>query len=167
MALTLTRVRGTIFGGERVSVYDVDFDSSYPTGGESLTAADLGLRSIELVLASPKSGYVFEYDYANSKILARLAGGFTPAGTISKPAFVVEAAGAIGTTMEVGLSADSAAATFEGGVGITAQRTLTTTSPVGVPTFTGTAVAAAVLPEVGDTTNLSALTGVRVFAIGN
>lgn len=66
---------------------------------------------------------------------------FTPAGTISKPSFTVEASGAIGSNMEIGLSADAASATVEGGTGITAQRTLTTTSPVGVPTLTGTAVA--------------------------
>ncbi len=100
----------------------------------------------------------------------------------TKPTFTVEASGAIGTNMEVGLSADSAAATFEGGVGVTAQRVLTTTSPVGTPTitpgaytpagtnsaptFTGTAVAAAALAEVANTTNLSTLTGVPIYAIG-
>lgn len=45
-------------------------------------------------------------------------------------AFVVESDGSIGTNMEVGLSANTDAATFEGGTGITAQRNLTATSPV-------------------------------------
>ena len=52
---------------------DVDFDSSYPTGGESLPASDLGLSVVDIVLPSPKSGYIFEYDYTNSKLKAYYA----------------------------------------------------------------------------------------------
>lgn len=51
----------------------ISFDSSYPTGGESLTAADLGFEDNAanlIVLVPSKSGYVFEYDGANAKIKA-------------------------------------------------------------------------------------------------
>lgn len=44
------------------------FDNSYPTGGESLSAADLGMSEIFQVHLSPDSsttaeGFVFQYDY--------------------------------------------------------------------------------------------------------
>jgi hypothetical protein len=51
-----------------------DFDSSYPTGGESL---DLGTMlqgaSLKAVFIESKSGYVFEYDYTNEKVKAMYA----------------------------------------------------------------------------------------------
>src|SRR5687768_13625282 len=160
MALTLSLIRQAQVGPLRIRVHDVDFDDSYPTGGEALTAASLGLHEVYAVLPESKAGYVFRYDRANAKLLAYRGPGHTPEGTLSKPTFTVEASGAIGANMEVGFSADSAAATFEGGTGITAQRVLTTTSPVGTPTFTGTAVAASVLVEVGNTVDLSSVTDV-------
>ena len=70
MALTVDNAVKTVFGNKRVRVHDVDFDSSYPTGGESLTASDLGLNKVEFLIAESKSGYTFEYDYTNSKLLA-------------------------------------------------------------------------------------------------
>lgn len=73
MALSLSVVRETIFGNRRVKVVDVTFDASYPTNGESLTPANLGLQTIDLVLASPDGGYLFAYDYTNEKLKA-----FTP-----------------------------------------------------------------------------------------
>lgn len=51
----------------------VAFDSSYPTGGEALTAADLGFEdaAANLIVHVPmKSGYMFEYDGTNAKIKA-------------------------------------------------------------------------------------------------
>lgn len=101
------------------------------------------------------NGYLVRWDTAAKSIKAYYpTNAVTPAGTISKPTFTVEAAGAIGTNMEVGLSVDTAAATFEGGTGITAQRVLTTTSPVGTPTFTGTAVVAGAGTQVASDVDL-------------
>lgn len=67
-----------------------------------------------------------------------VAGAYTPLGTNSKPTFTVKT-GTILANGTIGLDADSAAANVVGGTGITADRTLTTTSPVGTPTFSGTA----------------------------
>jgi hypothetical protein len=64
--------------------------------------------------------------------------------------------------MEIGLSADAASATVEGGTGISTARTLTTTSPVGTPTLTGTAAA---MTEVTASTDLSSVV-VEFFAVG-
>lgn len=73
MALTLTRVGNEVHsvGNLRATIFEVAFDNSYPTGGEALTAADLGLVTIEFVLFEPAAGYTFEYDHTNSKVIAR------------------------------------------------------------------------------------------------
>lgn len=73
MALTLTRNQAHkgIVGNQRWEALQVAFDSSYPTNGESgLTPAALGLDVIYLVLASPTSGYTFNFDYTNNLLLA-------------------------------------------------------------------------------------------------
>lgn len=70
MALTsVTRVSRTVFGNKRVTVHDVVGPSSYTTGGETLTAKDLGLRKIESATCEPtESGYVPRYDHAAGKL---------------------------------------------------------------------------------------------------
>lgn len=162
MALTISLAGDWLssFGNKRAVTGTITFDSSYATGGESLTPANIGLGKIErITFNQAEDGYVFKYDYANQKVMAYSA---VPGGTISKPSFTVEASGAIGVNMGIGLSADAASATVEGDTGITAARTLTTTSPVGVPTFTGTQAA---LAQVAAATNLSAVV-VEFMAIG-
>jgi hypothetical protein len=47
----------------------VAFDSSYPTGGETLTLSKLFLGTLSAITIGSKSGYVFSYDYTNNKIL--------------------------------------------------------------------------------------------------
>jgi len=47
----------------------ISFDSSYPTGGESLDLTDR-LRTVLAVFIENKSGYIFEYDYTNKKVKA-------------------------------------------------------------------------------------------------
>lgn len=50
MALTFTNVLSVpyrIVGNQKETVYDVTFDSKYLEGGESATAANLGLNNIE------------------------------------------------------------------------------------------------------------------------
>ena len=73
MALTLTRLSGPAsLGNIRKVHYRITFDSSYPAGGESLTAGDVGLSEIHKVDIDPydaASGrLIYGYDYANSKI---------------------------------------------------------------------------------------------------
>ncbi len=48
------------------------FDDSYPTGGETVDLSGY-FSDIHMVLIEPKSGYVFEYDYTNKKVLAYYA----------------------------------------------------------------------------------------------
>lgn len=80
MALTVTRqkpevhrIQGVDGGSDAIKVFRmvaITFDASYATGGEALTADDLGLSSIDFVSVEPASGYLFEYDYTNAKVLA-------------------------------------------------------------------------------------------------
>mgnify|MGYP006147094089 CR=1 FL=1 len=79
MALTIARVAGADYteANKRVRVRDVTFDSSYPTDGESLTAADVGLRKIEQAIphgvavnTAATSAVAVHYDRTNSKLLA-------------------------------------------------------------------------------------------------
>lgn len=72
MALTVTPKSNFVIGDRRAVIADVDFDSSYPTGGEPLTAVNLGFTSrADLVIAEPAAGYTFEFDHTNSKLIAR------------------------------------------------------------------------------------------------
>jgi len=49
MALTITvpDAGRTVIGNKRLVIGTIAFDSSYPTGGEALTAGDLGLDKID------------------------------------------------------------------------------------------------------------------------
>lgn len=70
MALTIAFDDQSRMDRKSIRVGTIAFDSSYPTDGEALAAADLNLRGITWLMVSPKSGYVFEYDYTNSKLKA-------------------------------------------------------------------------------------------------
>ena len=56
--------------GARLVAADITFDNSYPTGGEALTPADLGLRDILSVAAEQKGvvSRLCEYDYTTQKL---------------------------------------------------------------------------------------------------
>jgi hypothetical protein len=76
MALSITTSsNGTDFpsgvmGDLKYKVIELDFDSSYATGGESLAASDIGFDQIVLAQIEPTDGMSFAYDYTNSKVKA-------------------------------------------------------------------------------------------------
>lgn len=74
-----------IGGYTYLQVADVQFDSSYPTGGEPLSAGDLGFppgTKVVQLTAIANAGLLFEYDYVNSKLKAFYpTGGATAAPT--------------------------------------------------------------------------------------
>lgn len=74
MALTISNRNPGVAGNKRRNTLDITFDSSYATGGESLTPAALGLVNVDVVLATGSGGYVFKYDKANQKLLAFTGG---------------------------------------------------------------------------------------------
>lgn len=165
---------------------------TYPAGGIPLTKASLGcpneIRSLKIFDHSDADGKVYKYDFENNKIRIWHSAGFTPAGTNGTSTVTGTAAaqvftgsalaahghdltitkGAIGGSLELGLSADAAGASINNN---TISATLALTDPVvdisaGTPagtnassaltataaaqTFTGSAVAAASLVELGN-----------------
>ena len=71
MALTTNIRARTQWEDFYVRLVEVDFDSSYPTGGEALTDTNCGLNDDNLyVFPFPADGYLFEYDRANQKLKA-------------------------------------------------------------------------------------------------
>jgi hypothetical protein len=56
-------------GFNRVTRARVSLDNSYPTGGYAITPGQLGLSSIDFVIANDRLGYSFDWDYANNKLL--------------------------------------------------------------------------------------------------
>ncbi len=66
--VTVSNQKVTTHGTFRAVYADLAFDSSYPAGGESLTALNLGLQKIYQIRMSTKDGYSFEYDYTNDTI---------------------------------------------------------------------------------------------------
>ena len=68
MTKTVTIVRRSVFGNMRVTIASVDV-TAYSASGEPLSAAELALTSVELVLpVSAEKPYVFWYDYSGAKL---------------------------------------------------------------------------------------------------
>jgi hypothetical protein len=68
MSLTTSIVKQDVFGNKRFHVVSLTFDSSYPTGGESLSARNCGLSQIDHIQFEPAHGMSFEYDHTNAKV---------------------------------------------------------------------------------------------------
>ena len=102
MALTVTAVkritkRADEFGGIKLGIFDIDFDSSYPTGGEAIAASNFqwtGLYGLTMLGTTyfarswlygmtPRAttdteaaaGYYIRYDQENAKLMAYDAAG--------------------------------------------------------------------------------------------
>jgi hypothetical protein len=69
MAATVTVDAVQYEGFNRVTRSRVTLDSSYPTGGYTITPNQLGLGAIDFVLVADRLGYTFDWDYANNKLL--------------------------------------------------------------------------------------------------
>jgi hypothetical protein len=68
-----------VVGNKKVRTFTVTFDDSYPTGGEALTKATLGLSGKTLISVVPHGafrntdatlGIIVSYDHTNSKLVA-------------------------------------------------------------------------------------------------
>ena len=89
MALTIARITGadTTWGNKRVRVRDITFDSSYPTGGEPLTPADVGLKKIEQAVphgAARNTAGTLAVDVAYDATTAKLF-AYETAATVATP----------------------------------------------------------------------------------
>ncbi len=167
MALAITVKKRKKDGLGLIALVQLTASGSYSTGGDSADlAAAIGYtnRQPDFVSIKGIAGYVYEWDGTNKTVIVRQSAGFTPAGTISKPSFTVKS-GTILTDASIGLTADAVNADVVAkSSAITTDRTLTTTSPVGTPTLSGSAVAAAALAELPATTYPSGVTGDTILA---
>ncbi len=73
--LVVTRLVPPVpLGGRFLTVSSIAFDSSFASGGEALTRADLGFLSNAdasfAVIVPTCGGFPLEYDYTNQKLLA-------------------------------------------------------------------------------------------------
>lgn len=75
MGLAFTKETDWVSGPKRHWVGKITFDSSYPTGGEALTASDFGLQVLEDLIINPTLGYVFHWDKTNAKVIAYRSAG--------------------------------------------------------------------------------------------
>ena len=146
MALGITIKGHNIVGNIRQTIATIDFDSDYPTGGESLTARNLALGTVDNLQVFPKNGYMFEYDYINSKLKAcHPRAAITNTLAVSTPVL----------------------AHASGGTAVTSSAATVPNHTAAACTITGAAgIAAGVGTEVPNTTDLSALTNVRIVAMG-
>jgi hypothetical protein len=163
MALTATLVKRHQTGMGLVGKFAIVAAGNYATGGMDLDFAPvIGYtnRQPDFVQIQGMAGYTYQYDYASKKVL--MFQSPQPAGTITQPTFTVKN-GTIGSNMTIGLTADATTANVVGGTGITTDRTLTTTSPVAAPTFTGGAAAA--LGQLAATTLPAGVTGDTIVAL--
>ncbi|MEM2125708.1 MAG: hypothetical protein QXQ53_04855 [Candidatus Methanosuratincola sp.] len=148
MSLSITINDHTIFGNKRFVTFTIAFDSSYPTGGESLTAANLGLSSIDFLLVEPAHGLLFEYVHSTSKLKAMYP-SVTHTHTITIK-------GGESGTVAIGIASDAN------------NSYLSKTSSTDRTGITGIQNASAsAATEVPNGTDLSSLTDVRGFAIGS
>lgn len=89
MAVSLSNKEATVVGNKRFLRFDCTFDSSYPTGGESISASDLGMSVIDILIAAPNGGLVFEYDHTNSKLKAFFPTGGASSTSVAAPSVAV------------------------------------------------------------------------------
>ena len=70
MALTITRENDSpyVVGDRRQSHGAITFDTSYPTGGEAVTALDFGFTTLHDVRPEFVSGRFVDFDKTNSKL---------------------------------------------------------------------------------------------------
>lgn len=80
MAVTVTLRARRKLGNAFMNVCDVAM-GTYPTNGEAISAAKLGLGAVDFVLPSPAAGYVFEFDHINMKLKAFNPTSVSMAGT--------------------------------------------------------------------------------------
>jgi len=156
MALTISNLKFDVRGARNAVYGTIDFDSSYATGGEALTAANVGLAAIDTIDIRAKNGYVFEYDYTNSKVLAYRA----PLQTHGHDLLVIGGQAAASTSA---VSVVTAVTLGKEAAGNTTVAKADVATKGGVSSET---LAAAALSEVGSAVDLSAVTSVRFEAVG-
>ena len=147
MASTLTLAGDWLVSfGNRYQTSGTGNLGTYATGGIAVSAAQAGLGTLNTFVVDPAGGYTFEYVASTGKVKAYVSAGFTPAGTNSAP------------TLTSTTNAGTTAPLYTNSGAVTQTTGATGITGVQAPTFTGTAVVAAVQSEVATSTSLSGTT---------
>lgn len=75
MAISITTKQPESFGSQSGAVGKFTLDSSYPTGGYSVTPGMFSLSLINSLLATTTSGYNLAYNYTTQKLMVFTAAG--------------------------------------------------------------------------------------------
>lgn len=67
MTATPTILARTKFLNRPANLLSIAFDAAYPTGGEAISLAQMGLRALHEVFVQSRDGYLVEYDHTNKK----------------------------------------------------------------------------------------------------
>jgi len=126
--VNLDRVQTRRLYGLRLVTGTIDFDSSYPTGGEAI---ELPLNDVKGMFIENKAGYVFEYDRTNKKVKA-----FTPTAAIAN---TLSASVDAGATAVTSTAANGSIITLSGQAGIPATPASEVTNGTDLSSLTGVA----------------------------
>lgn len=83
MAAAVSIVKRVKFGNEFAVIADITFDDSYPTGGESVTPEQLGLKVVDVFYGEGRDGYFFEYLKSTEKLLVRVPVSLAAAAVVA------------------------------------------------------------------------------------
>lgn len=83
MAFTVTINESYVEGNHKVRSGTLGFDSSYATGGEAITAAEVGLSQITSFQIQPFGGFVYNYvpDTTGSSVSGKIMAYWTGSTT--------------------------------------------------------------------------------------
>lgn len=183
MALAISSVKTFAEGNHKVKTFQLAWDSSYLSGGETLTAATLGLYTITDFKIDSTSGFVFKYDYTNSVVKAYTVCN-TYTATVDPASMLTDTVantdvtitGAVTTdivevippnTLEAGIVVQQAWVTATNTVRLRLCNTSSGTVDPASATWTfNLRNASGALKEVKSTYDLSAVTGVRAKVQG-
>jgi len=70
MALAVVQKRYLDLGNSKGVIVGITFDSSYPTGGEDLTAAQLGLSQVDALIEAGVGSAGYNFRFVSGKLLA-------------------------------------------------------------------------------------------------
>lgn len=96
MAISITTKQPESFGSQSGAVGKLTLDSSYPTGGYSLTPAMFALSAINSLSATTTSGYDLCYNYTTQKLMVFTSSG--GAGGVTGSTSGGTPSGSIGTS---------------------------------------------------------------------
>ena len=134
----------------------ITFDSSYPTGGEALTASDFNLSTVTSFAIETSDGYIFEYDITNELLIAYLPTGSSSVSNATENAHT-HAVALDGGDTGVGTAHSHAVALDGGDTGTGTSHTHTVVTEWGPSDISGVTVGTPALTHNADpATNLLA-----------